>query len=394
MSNSKIQLWIGVAIVWLSHLTMDFMLGIWPLYKTLISLDLFAAGCIASCGMLIGEGLQLYFGMLSDRGYQKQLLTMGLALTVMIPFLVYVESMWVLFLCILAAYVGSGALHPAGLGILIGQAPTQKNFFISLFACGGMIGAAFSQIIFMKVYHFFSGHTWILAFPILILTLSCYLFNFPQGKQTSTKINFSEILDILKPHRPELILLYISQVCLQLVVLSFAFLLPEILQLKGYDEWFCFGGGYFYFILGAALAAIPISTCLNKFGYKAVLASITILSCLFLYIFLEIQSFSVYPIICLLLCIGGTMGIIVPVVVAGGNSFVPSRASSFVSALYMGGASCVAGFGPLLASFIASFFEDRAPIITLQLMSSFFLLALGLIYFLPEKKKLLVKVTA
>lgn len=387
MINSKIQVRMGIILIWFTHLSMDFMLGIWPVYKTLITIDLFTAGLIVSCGMLVGEGSQLYFGILSDRGFHRPLLALGIGLTAAIPLLTYMESPWLLFICILFAFIGSGAFHPAGSGLLVGLVPKQKNTLIALFASGGMLGAAFSQYIFMKVYHYFNGKTWILAIPIVVSALCCYFFNFPQVGNKSQKIDFKKIVKVIKPYQRELGILYAIQVCLQTVVLSFAFLLPEILQLKGYEEWFCLGGGYFYFILGAALTSIPISFCIDKFGYKPVLGTLIILGNIFLYTFLSINPLSVYPIICLLFLIGGTMGVIVPVIVSAGNSFVSPCASSFISAIYMGGASCIAGFGPMLASFMASFFTDNAPTSALQVLSSLFILALALMVFVPAKEQ-------
>jgi hypothetical protein len=59
--------WVGLSIIWMSHILMDFMLGVWTIYKTLAGLNLVVAGSIAGASIFIGEGLQLYFGYLSDR---------------------------------------------------------------------------------------------------------------------------------------------------------------------------------------------------------------------------------------------------------------------------------------------------------------------------------------
>jgi hypothetical protein len=70
--------------------------------------------------------------------------------------------------------------------------------------------------------------------------------------------------------------------------------------------------------------------------------------------------------------------------VAGGTQAVPANTRSFVSAIYMGGTTCVAGFGPIFASLIASNFDEQAPVVALQALSSLLIVSLVLIYFLPE----------
>lgn len=375
---------VGVILIWLSHLAMDFMIGVWPVYKTLISMDLVTAGLIASIGMFLGEGLQLYFGLLSDRGFHQKLLALGIGLTATIPFLSYIEKEWILFIFVLTSFIGSGAFHPAASGLLIGWSPNYKSFLIALFACGGMVGAAISQSVFLALYLRFDGQTGMMALPILLLAACCYLIRFPQVSSSLNKKDFKAILAAVRPYRFELSLLYAVQVCLQIVVLSFSFLLPDLLQVKGYEEWFCLGGGYFYFILGSALTSLPIGYCVHRWGYRHVLAGIIVISAVFLSLFLALESLSLFPAIGLLTLLGGSMGVIVPVVVSGGNSLVPTYASSFVSALYMGGCTCLAGFGPTLTCMIASFFQDNAPIFALQIVSSLMIVALVILYFLPE----------
>jgi MFS transporter, FSR family, fosmidomycin resistance protein len=384
VGNKQGNLWMSVSLIWMAHLVMDFMIGVWPVYKTLMTMNLVVAGLIASVGMFIGEGLQLYFGVLSDKGHHQKLIALGLGLTVSIPFLSYVENEWVLFAFVLCSFIGSGAFHPAASGILVGWSPAYKSFLIALFACGGMIGAALSQYVFMYLYGHFKGQTWFLILPILFVALCCYYIRFPRLEGNNQKIDFKETLKALKPYRFQLGWLYFVQVCLQIVVLSFSFLLSDILKTKGYEEWFCLGGGYFYFVIGSAVTSLPIGYCVQKWGYRLVLAAIILISMGSLFLFLTVETLSLIPVMIMLFCIGGSMGVIVPVVVAGGNSFVPVQMSSFVSAIYMGGCTCLAGFGPTLASVLASYFPENGPIAALQILSLLFFIALAVLPFLPD----------
>ncbi len=387
MLNVKYNLWLSILTILLAHFVMDFMLAVWSIYKTLANLDLVVAGLIASVGMFIGEGLQLYFGVLSDRGFHRHLIMLGIGLTAAVSFLPYTDNSWILFLCVLSSLVGSGAFHPAATSILAINFSKYKSLIIALFACGGMIGAASSHYVFMKLYSALEGHTAVLAIPIIILMICCGLFSLQIPESENSKIDFKLVWKAIKPQRFELVFLYLIQVCLQIVVLSFSFLLPDLLIAKGYEDWLCLGGGNFYFIIGSALTSIPIGYCIDKWGYRSILGFIIVSSIGLLNLLLVTESLSLFPIITLLMLIGGTMGVIVPVVVAGGNSLVPSYASGFISALYMGGATCLAGFGPILVSLIATYFTDNAPIIALQLLSSLLVVSLGLFYFLPHPSR-------
>lgn len=375
----------SLMIILAAHLTIDFMLGVWPVYKTLMTLDLVIAGLIASIGMLIGEGLQIYFGFLSDRGYHQRLITLGIGLTCTIPFLAYVENEWLLFIFILCSYIGSGAFHPSASSLIMGWSSSSRSLLVALFACGGTIGAGMSQFVFSHVYLNYEGQTWIFVVPILVLTLCCGLFSFPRAAVSNQPLKGQQILRELKPYRQELFILYIIQVSLQAVVIAFTFLLPDILQLRGYDPAFCLGGGYLCFILGAASISIPIGYCIDRFGYRFILRCIILMGMTLIYTFLSAPQLPLAAVMILLALIGGTMGIIVPVMVAGANTVAPAQTRGIVSAFYMGGASCLAGFGPIIACILAAYFEEQAPVRALQWMGFLFVIPVCLFYFLPRR---------
>lgn len=385
--NVKFNFWIGILIIWLSHLMMDFSLGVWTVYKTFITLDLRIAGLIASVAMLIGEGLQLYFGILSDRGFHRRLIALGVGLTLTIPFLAYTQNEWLLFLLVLSSFIGSGAFHPAASSLLASFSSKHKSFFLALFICGGTIGAASSQYMFIKLYSVLDKQTWVLSIPIILLMIGCLGCKFPKFSQTPSSQGHKstkKIGEMLRPRRAEILTLYFIAVCLQMVGLSFSFLLPDILRVKGYEEWFCLGGGCFYFMIGSALMSMPIGYCIDRIGYKSILGTIIVSSIVLLHLFLTVESLSLVPISLLLMLMGGTMGVVVPTVLAGGNSLVPFQASGFISALYMGGVSGIAGMGPLLSGLLASYFSDDAPVRALQVLSGLLMIALVLLYFLPR----------
>src|SRR5262245_61254312 len=76
----------------LGHFCVDFMIGVWPVFKTMMQLDLAKAGLLASLCALIGETFQSVSGTLSDRGYQKMLIMCGVALAAVSALFSYTSS--------------------------------------------------------------------------------------------------------------------------------------------------------------------------------------------------------------------------------------------------------------------------------------------------------------
>lgn len=374
-------------VLWLAHLMLDFMVGVWAVYKTIASLDILLAGLMASCAALIGESSQLYFGDLSDKGHHHKLVILGLCLTMTAPLFVYFNHPFLLFICLLSVMIGSGAFHPSGIKIIVAASEKRKNLLIAFFASGGMVGAALSQLVFVHVHTVFNGHTFILIIPLLLLAFLCFITKFPKN-ETKEKMSFKNSFRLLKPYRYELGLLYLIGVCLQSMVLSFSFLLPEVLQMKGYESWFCLGGGFFYFILGAALTSLPAGFFIDRFGYKAGLLVITICGGVLLNLLLRIETLSLTPIIILLILLGGTLGVTVPVLVAASNSVVPPKFSGLVSGIFIGGVSCVAGLSPLLCGILTSYVTKGSAVLTIELISFLSLISLTAIYLLVNQKSL------
>jgi hypothetical protein len=87
MSAATGVAWSSLAALAAGHFAVDCCTGIWPVYKTLAQLDLSKAGLIAMAGSMTGNGLQLAFGLLADRGWRKRLLVAGLALSGAVTFL-------------------------------------------------------------------------------------------------------------------------------------------------------------------------------------------------------------------------------------------------------------------------------------------------------------------
>ncbi|MBA3971312.1 MAG: MFS transporter, partial [Bacteroidetes bacterium] len=375
-------------IIWIGHLLLDFMTGIWPVYKTLAHLDLAKAGFIAGIALFLGELSQLAFGFLSVRGYHKKLIIVGILMASSISFLAYSDNYLILFLMMLITYLGAGAFHPAAAGMVGSWSGGRKGLFLALFSSGGLAGSALSQRVFSKTFELFNGHTLIFLLPAAGLGLLFYFNSFPPFKFCEKKITLKRILKWIKPKRKDLITLYFAQVFIQCVNWSFIFLLPDILFLRKYESWFCLGGAHFCFVIGSALMSVPAGVLADRYSIRNVLIVVVLMSVLGFYIFLLSGTLAVLPTSLLLFCMGGTMGVLNPIIVAAGNGMVPISASSIISASLMGGATCIAGFGIMLAGFMTTLFTHEPPIQALQVIGSIYVAVIFLIFQLSQEGEL------
>lgn len=383
--NKNPSLFKNFLTIWLCHLIMDFQLGIWPAFKILAGLDLAKAGLIAGLSMLIGESCQLFFGYLSDQGHSKKLATAGLVLAGSISLAAYTSNYYLLFVIMLGTYLGSSSFHPAAIGMVGSWSEKRKGFFVALFASGGMIGSAFSQGIFSKSFVLFNGHTLIFLFPVLCLGIYFYFHPFPPPKRRDIKVNLRELLEAIRPHKFELGKLYLMQVGMQSIILSFIFLLPDVLHFREYEEWFCLGGGHFCFVMGSALMSVPMGHFSDRYTHRSVLIVVILASLLTFYFFLLAGPLSNLYTGILLFILGGSMGVIHPIIVAAGNGLVPPHTSSFVSALLMGGASCLGSLGIIAAGNMAALITYVPPISALEVMGFMYLIIVFLLFQLKEK---------
>ena len=234
-----------LAMLFVGHFCVDFMIGIWAIYKTLAGLDLAIAGAVAGFCACIGEGTQIFFGRFSDKGYFKWVILGGILISCGALFLPYASGYWLFFILYLMTCIGSGAFHPSAVGLLGKLAGKRKTFVISIFAMGGSLGLAFSHFSFKDAYYYLEHHIWILVIPVLLFALIGCLHSF--GVNSISK-QFSQnsqhgILEIFKYFkRKDLTLVYLVQLCNQTFAWGLLFLLPDVLLSRGYEEWITYGG--------------------------------------------------------------------------------------------------------------------------------------------------------
>ena len=123
------------------HCAVDCCSGIWPVFKTLAHLDIATAGLIATIGSVAGNGLQLAFGVLADRGFRKRLIVTGVALAGTVTLTPWaVRSYPIMGALVLVTNVGSAAFHPAATGAAASLSRRRVGFMIAVFLAGGYLG--------------------------------------------------------------------------------------------------------------------------------------------------------------------------------------------------------------------------------------------------------------
>lgn len=372
-------------LLWIGHFFVDFMIGIWPVYKTLAHLDLAKAGLISAACAFIGEGLQVVFGTLSDRGWRNSLIISGVMASAASCLLAYTSNYTLLFCLFLTVCVGSGAFHPSAVGLVGNLIKERRGFLITIFASGGSIGLACSQLIYTHTHFILSGETVWLMLPFLVLIASMILIGLKKidTQPLETKnIDLKKYITLFKNR--DLRNLYFAQVCNQSVFWALVFLLPDILVCREYESWVCFGGGHLFLILGGAVMMIPAGYLADQFSPRKVMLYATILGMLFFYLMLLYPILPTYALLILLFLIGTTLGTLNPVLVSFGIRLLPSQPGT-VSAFLLGLAWCLSeGIGQGGGGLLTKLFIEDAPAKALSVLGIFFFLGIFFTYRLPE----------
>lgn len=374
----------------LAHFLVDFMIGIWAIFKTLAHLDLFLAGIISGVGAFLGEGMQIFFGPLSDKGWRKILICAGVLAAAASVFLAYFTSYWLFLILYVGTCLGSGAFHPSAVSLAGALTPHRKALMITIFAAGGSFGLASSQIVFTHLHQLFEYHIGWLIIPSLLFTLFLFFVGLKGIEKftpvhSTKEVNLRALFGMFKIRN--LRLLYIAQVCNQTIFWGTIFLLPDTLVCKGYDTWLCHGGGHLFLILGGAIAMIPSGYLSDRFSPKSVIIASTVGAMLTFYLFLLFPVLDNITFITLIFLLGAFLASINPVIIAFGNILAPKN-PGMVSAFLMGMAWCISeGLGQSGGGFITKFFEEHAPIYTLAILGSFYVVGLIATILLPNSKK-------
>lgn len=388
MNISKFPIFITVAVLWLGHFLVDMMLGIWPVYKTLAHLDLAKAGIIGGLCAFIGEGLQVVFGSLSDKGYRKALLLVGLIAATANAFFIYSGDYISLFGLYLLTSIGSGAFHPAAVSMVGDISIGRRGLFIAIFTTGGSLGMAISQWLFTQVHVHFTGQIALMALPAVFLAVFA-LFTLAPSKsaqEQTEKKHFDVKVFIQFFQNKHLCLLYFIQVCNATLLWGTMFLLPDLLSTREYEPWIAFGGGHMALILGGVFMMLPAGYLADRFSSRIVILIANIVSMLLFYTLLISPLMGDEMTIILLFGIGAALVVVNPVAIALGTRLAPNQ-KGMVSAFLMGLVWCVSeGIGQGGGGVLTKFFEEDAPAKALAVLGVLFLVGISLAVQLPQKE--------
>lgn len=372
-------------ILWLSHFSMDFCIGIWPLYKTLSGIDLALAGLIVAIAGFTGEFSQIFFGYFSDKGHRKKILLLGLCLASLMLWITFFSDFSSLLALMLLVMIGSGSFHSSAVGLASKFFKNYKGRAILLFTTGGVLGYGISQITFTKFIGWFNGHSAILFIPCALFIAYVFFHRFPEIPTDRKKLSLKELVAPFKNHRKSLSLLYFTQVLSCGVFNTFVFILPDILIEKASASWLTMGGGHLFFVFGSVVATASVGMFCHKWGFKATLLGTLGISIFSFLCFLLIPFESTWATLLTLTILGSALYTVNPVITSWGNHLVPESPST-VSALLMGMAWCVANLFPALAGFLKPFFLN-SPILSVMLFFSLFLLvSLLLAFLIPQEE--------
>lgn len=378
---------VPLTLLWIGHFLVDFMLGIWSVFKTMNALDLGIAGLMAAACAFIGEGAQLFFGNLSDRGYRNRLIMIGILLSSANIFLAFTESYALLLFLFMLTCIGSGAFHPTAVSLIGSLTARQKGLYISIFSSGGALGMALSQMIFTQTHTYFNGNTLVLIIPSLIIILVLLASGYFQKSAPSmsepahTPFSFRMFKDYFKD--AALRRLYIAQVCNQTIFWGTIFLLPDVLVTRGYDASIAYGGGHFAFIIGSAFMMIPSGHLADRFSPRNVIIVCSLLGMIFFYLLLFIPFLSPFYLIPILAIAGSFLGVVQPVAVALGSE-IGKKNPGMVSAFTMGLVWCVSEtIGPAGSGLLSKLFVEDAPAKSLMVFGLLFPVLIYSAYKLP-----------
>lgn len=319
------------------------------MFKTLAQLDIVKAGLIHTLGNMAGNGLQLAFGMLADRGLRKRLIVGGVAVAGAVTFVPWaVSSYAVMASLVLLTQVGSAAFHPPATGSAGLLSRRRTGIVIAVFLAGGYAGYALSQVLFSGLYRVAPTLTALIALlPIgIAVAIAAGLHAAPEPHRTPGASRAA-----LRPALPRLAPLFAVQTFASTVNVSLTFLLPDLLLSRRAAGWIVEGGGHFALVAGSCLALLPAGHAADRWGARRVLVVANAAAFVLFAALLSRSSASTLDLL-IVAGVGASNGMNGVVSISEGNRLLPGQASG-VSALLMGMPWCLAALGPVVAGVLA-----------------------------------------
>lgn len=360
-----------LVFICLGHFCVDFMLGIWPVFKTMAGLDIAMAGLLAGSCVVFGEGLQCFFGSLSDRGYERALLFWGIIISGCAALFSYSDSYVAFLLLFLGTCLGSAAFHPTAASLLASLEGSKRSTVMGFFTASGMMGLGISQMLFSWTYESFDGSTAILCLPSILLSVAIVAIfrGNPEPRLAKEKKESLHLfMRFLKVKA--LRALYFSMLGNQIVLWSLVFLLPDFLKERAYPSWIVYGAGHLALMLGATVGPPILGHFADKSSSRQVIVFASFMTLFLFYLFLLPIEITNNLLFCALFFLGVMMGSVPPLIWALGGQLVPQHRGT-ISAFLMGFVWIFSeGIGLGLSGYFASLFTTDCAAWALALMGS------------------------
>jgi len=339
---------VGLGALAAGHMAVDCCTGIWPVYKTLAHLDLGLAGAIATATSVIGNSLQVGFGLLADRGWAKRLMVSGVLVAGAVTLAPLTQSYGVLFLLLLATSLGSAAFHPIAAGASATLSTRRAGVLMALFLAGGYAGYAMSQLSFSAALAVGPAVPSLMLVVPALAALGIARFVPVARRRPQTLAAWTRsVRGVARP----LTALFSVQALAGTINTSLIFLLPDLLMQRGAPTRIVEGWGHFALIAGSVLALVPAGHATDRLGPRRVLIATNVATGALLALILA-GAWSPRVLLVLLSCFGAFNSANNVVAVSAGNRLLPGQ-SSGVSALLMGVPWSVAALGPLVSGLLA-----------------------------------------
>lgn len=346
----------------LGHFCIDFMIGIWPVFKTIAGLDLAKASILAAVCVFTGESLQMFVGSLCDRGYARYLIATGVTIATTSLLFPFVSTYAAFFLLYMGTCLGSSAFHPTAASLLSGLDVVRKNCVMGVFSASGMLGFGLSQITFSWTLQECGGNTHLLAVVPFMLAIACF-FLLPKQKAVAStekkEYSFKLILSFFK--NKTLLALFITLLANQIILFSMLFLLPDYLSSLQISSWIALGGGTLFFMAGASLSPPLLGYLADRSSVRNVLVIVSSLSFATYLVLLLSHGLSEEMVLGLLFSMGALLGGVSALVWSFGAQVVPEH-RGMVSAFLMGYVWIFAEAGGIgLSGVLADLFAEDGP---------------------------------
>jgi len=391
-----------VAVV-IAHVMVDFMgMSVWPVYKTLASLDVAKAGWIATVIAMSGTALQPLFGSIADRFGPRRIILLGALLTSLamllgpladyraaldrwLPTLFGFSGFYLVVFVILACgRLGQDMFHPAGAGLAGGFSARRGAMFLAIFIAVGSIGFGLSQIVFRTAYNHLGHHTEILLIPMAVLWVFVWIKCRPQEALSHRRVSVIASLRSLRPVAGQILALFLILAISSGVLSGLFFLMPEFAHEKGYPAWIGQGGAFGLMVLGSTKFMVPMGHLADRIGRRRTLIAMTVLSVASYHVLVRLTlPVPMFVVLCIL---GGAfLGTVNPLGVAFGQLVAPRENVSIVSAILMGWAWCAGGTVPSIAGELYKYLGHNATK-TLMIIGMANIVMVVMAFLLPKIK--------